>query len=373
MNTIKFIAICTLLTGASASFGHEPRQGQPMHVAAEQRDWGMAGEAKAVTRTITLRMSDAMRFTPARIEVKEGETVRLKLRNTGRLLHELVLGTPQELAEHAALMQQHPGMEHDEPYMVHVAPGKTGEILWTFNRAGEFEFACLIDGHYQAGMKGRIRVIAAKTGKDKPAATPAAATHQHGMHQNMQAGQPHGSMSGGMHGQSSASQPYAGEQQREIKALSGQDIQAYENGQGHGFAKAAELNGYPGPMHTLELANELKLSEEQRAQSQALLTQHKAEARRLGAELIAAERALDQAFASRNINAESLNQLTRTAGEKLAHLRAEHLQTHLAQTALLTPEQIERYKTLRGYGSAMPMQHDMQHHPMMEMNHGQHH
>lgn len=374
MNAIKFIAACAILTGANATFGHEPRQGQPMHAAtAEQKDWGIAGDAKQVRRTITLTMSDTMRFTPGRFEVRQGDTVRLRVRNAGKMQHELVLGTADELAAHAALMRKHPGMEHDEPYMVHVAPGKTGEILWTFNRAGEFEFACLIDGHYQAGMKGSIRVIAAKAGKDTPAAAPAAATHQHGMHQTMQASQPHGNMSGGMHGPSSAGQPYAGEQQREIKALSGQDIQAYENGQGHGFAKAAELNGYPGPMHTLELAKELKLSEAQRAQSQALLTQHKAEARRLGAELIAAERALDQAFASRSINAESLNQLTRTAGEKLAQLRAEHLQTHLAQTALLTPEQIERYQTLRGYGSTMPMQHDMKQHPMMEMNHGQHH
>ena len=89
----------------------------------------------------------------------------------------------------------------------------------------------------------------------REATAPAAATHQHGMHQTMQASQPHGNMSGGMHGPSSAGHAHAGEQQREIKALSGQDIQAYENGQGHGFAKAAELNGYPGPMHTLELAS----------------------------------------------------------------------------------------------------------------------
>lgn len=358
MNAIKLIAACAILTGASATFGHQPQQGKPMHVAvAEQTDWGIAGEAKQVRRTITLTMSDTMRFTPGRIEVRQGETVRLRVRNAGKMQHELVLGTATELAAHAALMLKHPGMEHDEPYMVHVAPGKTGEILWTFNRAGEFEFACLIDGHYQAGMKGSIRVIAAKAGKDMPATAPAAATPQHGMH-----------------GQSSAGQPYAGEQQREIKALSGQDIQAYEDGQGHGFAKAAELNGYPGPIHTLELASELRLSEAQRTQSQALLTQHKAAARRLGVELITAERALDQAFASRSIDTETLNQLTRAAGDKLAQLRAEHLQTHLAQTALLTPQQIERYKTLRGYGSAMPMQHDMmKQHPMMEMNHGQHH
>jgi uncharacterized cupredoxin-like copper-binding protein len=130
-----------------------------MHAAvAEQKDWGIAGAARQVRRTITLSMSDAMRFTPDRIEVRQGETVRLRVRNAGRVMHELVIGTPLELAAHAEMMLKHPGMEHDEPYMTHVAPGKTGEIIWTFNRAGEFEFACLIAGHFQAGMKGTINV-----------------------------------------------------------------------------------------------------------------------------------------------------------------------------------------------------------------------
>jgi uncharacterized cupredoxin-like copper-binding protein len=131
----------------------------PMHAAvAEQKDWGIASTARQVQRTITLNMTDAMRFTPDRIEVRQGETVRLRVRNSGRVMHELVIGTPQELAAHAEMMRKHPGMEHDEPYMTHVAPGKTGEIIWTFNRAGEFEFACLIAGHFQAGMKGTITV-----------------------------------------------------------------------------------------------------------------------------------------------------------------------------------------------------------------------
>lgn len=130
-----------------------------MHAAvAEQKDWGIAGQARQVQRTITLNMTDAMRFTPDRIAVRQGETVRLRVRNSGQVMHELVIGTPQELAAHAEMMRKHPGMEHDEPYMTHVAPGKTGEIIWTFNRAGEFEFACLIAGHFQAGMKGTITV-----------------------------------------------------------------------------------------------------------------------------------------------------------------------------------------------------------------------
>jgi Spy/CpxP family protein refolding chaperone len=163
---------------------------------------------------------------------------------------------------------------------------------------------------------------------------------------------------------SAAATPYAGEQQREIKALSAQEMTAYSEGMGHGLAKAAELNGYPGPMHVLELAKALELSDEQRTQSETLLQTHKAEARRLGAELIEAERALDQAFASHHIDAESLTRLTRVAAEKFAALRAEHMKTHLAQTALLTPQQIERYQTLRGYGSNMGMGMGMGHQNM---------
>ncbi len=126
----------------------------------EQKPWGIAGESNDVKRTIEIRMLDAMRFEPDRIDVRQGETVRLVLRNAGKTMHELVLGTKEELEAHAALMMRFPDMEHDEPYMAHVAPGRRGEIVWHFNRAGEFDFACLIAGHYQAGMVGRIRVSA---------------------------------------------------------------------------------------------------------------------------------------------------------------------------------------------------------------------
>jgi uncharacterized cupredoxin-like copper-binding protein len=119
-----------------------------------------AGAAKA-QRTIDVRMGDDMRFRPDRIEVREGETVRLRVRNSGRVMHELVIGTREELDAHAELMKKFPNMEHDEPWMAHVGPGRTGEIVWTFNRAGSFEFACLIAGHCQAGMRGAIVVNAA--------------------------------------------------------------------------------------------------------------------------------------------------------------------------------------------------------------------
>ena len=127
-------------------------------VVKEQKPWGIAGDRKAVKRTIEVRMADAMRYTPDRIEVRLGETVRFVHRNDGKVLHEFVIGTKKELEEHAALMRKHPGMEHDEPYMAHVGPGKTAEMIWTFNREGEFDFACLIPGHFEAGMVGKIIV-----------------------------------------------------------------------------------------------------------------------------------------------------------------------------------------------------------------------
>jgi uncharacterized cupredoxin-like copper-binding protein len=129
-------------------------------VRKEQKDWGIAGDARAAKRSVQVGMSDDMRFTPQRIEVRLGETVKFVVRNHGRQMHEFVIGTKAENARHAELMMKHPNMEHDEPWMVHVAPGKSGEIVWHFNRAGTFEFACLIAGHYQAGMVGTIAVSA---------------------------------------------------------------------------------------------------------------------------------------------------------------------------------------------------------------------
>lgn len=124
----------------------------------EQTDWGIGGEAAEVTRTIEVDMTDDMRFTPNRIDVKLGETVRIVAVNRGQVLHEIVIGSAQELAHHAELMKKHPNMAHDEPYMAHVDPGQKGDIVWVFNRPGTFEFACLIPGHFEAGMTGTIVV-----------------------------------------------------------------------------------------------------------------------------------------------------------------------------------------------------------------------
>jgi uncharacterized cupredoxin-like copper-binding protein len=127
-------------------------------VIKEQKEWGIAGDASAVTRNIEISMIDTMRFMPDQLNIKQGETVKLTIKNNGKVMHELVIGTKKELDDHAAMMKKHPNMEHDEPYMAHVEPSKSAEIIWTFNRTGTFDFACLLPGHYEAGMVGKIIV-----------------------------------------------------------------------------------------------------------------------------------------------------------------------------------------------------------------------
>lgn len=154
--------LAAALIGASFAAGahqgetHGKKDGP---VTKEQKEWGIAGDAKAVTRIVNIVMTDDMRFTPDRIEVRQGETVRFIHRNAGKVMHEFVLGTRKTNDEHAAMMLKYPGMEHDEPYMAHVGAGQVREIIWQFNRSGEFDFACLIAGHYQAGMVGKVKVV----------------------------------------------------------------------------------------------------------------------------------------------------------------------------------------------------------------------
>ncbi len=161
---MKFLvlAVSSFLVAAAPAQAHGDAHSKTAATAVrkEQKPWGIAGDAKAARRTIEVRMLDTMRFVPDRIAVRQGETVKFVVKNAGKVMHEFVIGTRKELDEHAALMVKFPGMEHDEPYMAHVAPGKTGVLVWNFNRAGEFDFACLIAGHYQAGMVGKIVVAA---------------------------------------------------------------------------------------------------------------------------------------------------------------------------------------------------------------------
>jgi uncharacterized cupredoxin-like copper-binding protein len=155
-------AVAATASRGARAHGPAPHKAGP--VRSEQKPWGIAGDARRIVRTVEVSMDDRMRFVPDRIEVVQGETLRLVLHNTGRLMHEWVLGTPAELDEHAALMARFPDMEHDGPWMAHVAPGRNGEIVWHFNRVGAFRFACLIAGHYQAGMTGRLDVLAPAKG-----------------------------------------------------------------------------------------------------------------------------------------------------------------------------------------------------------------
>ena len=120
--------------------------------------YGVPGKAAEVSRSIEVQAADNMRYTPAAVTARRGETVRFVVKNTGKLPHELVLGDVQSLKEHAEMMRRHPDMEHADPNMVKVAPGGTGTLIWKFTEAGTVEFACLIPGHYEAGMKGSVRV-----------------------------------------------------------------------------------------------------------------------------------------------------------------------------------------------------------------------
>lgn len=164
LHAIRRAAVAAAVAAAGVAahaHGDEQHPGRAAPAKKEQKAWGVAGDAKAAARTIAIAMGDDMRFTPSDISVRQGETVRFVLANNGRMLHEMVIGDRKTLDEHAALMTRFPNMEHDEPYMAHVGAGKKGELLWTFNRAGVFEFACLVAGHYQAGMVGRIAVAGA--------------------------------------------------------------------------------------------------------------------------------------------------------------------------------------------------------------------
>jgi uncharacterized cupredoxin-like copper-binding protein len=154
-------AIAVSLVSATGAPAHDDKD----HVKKEERQadghaaaLGKPGDPRKVTRNVEVEMNDTMRFRPDSIRVKRGETIRFIVRNTGKLKHEMVLGTIKELKEHAELMRKFPEMEHADPNQVNVDPGKTGELVWQFTKAGTFDFACLVPGHFEAGMVGKVRV-----------------------------------------------------------------------------------------------------------------------------------------------------------------------------------------------------------------------
>lgn len=147
--------------------------------------------------------------------------------------------------------------------------------------------------------------------------------------------------------------PYSGQESREIKALSGEEVTALLAGQGMGLAKAAELNGYPGPLHVLENASALKLSELQKKRTEALFASMQAKAKELGTALVDEERRLDRMFRAHTVSREGLASALARIGALQAELRGAHLEAHLAQRDILTAHQNAEYTRLRGYGSGV--------------------
>ena len=156
------LAASFVISGNALAHGDKHPKKEAKAISTEEKEFGREGDPKKVTRTVRIDMSDKMRFNPAQLTVKQGDIVKFEVKNSGKIMHELVLGTMKDLKEHAETMRKHPGMEHDEPYMAHVAPGKTETIVWHFTKAGEFNYGCLVAGHFEAGMLGKLTVTAAK-------------------------------------------------------------------------------------------------------------------------------------------------------------------------------------------------------------------
>ncbi|AYF03815.1 MULTISPECIES: cupredoxin family protein [Paracoccus] len=153
MKSLMLIGAVALLPSFALAAGtHSGGHDHPMGAPATD------GDMKSVAVTMRETEDGAMVFEPKELSFKAGETVRLVITNKGELEHEFVMDTIEANAEHKELMEKFPEMEHDDPNAVRLQPGETGEILWTFKNAGEFEFACLMMGHYESGMHGPITV-----------------------------------------------------------------------------------------------------------------------------------------------------------------------------------------------------------------------
>lgn len=149
---IAALAALTLSTAALADAGHSH---------GDDRAYGEPGDPKKPARTIQITMREAdgkMVFIPNKIDIRKGEQVKFAIRNNGELDHEIVVGTLDENLKHMAEMMKNPDMEHDDPNAKRLAPKQTGDIVWKFTNAGEFDFSCLIPGHREAGMSGTIIV-----------------------------------------------------------------------------------------------------------------------------------------------------------------------------------------------------------------------
>jgi uncharacterized cupredoxin-like copper-binding protein len=156
LTLLLVVALGTAMTQGVSS--HEPANRKSPPIATE---YGMPGNARDVQRTVDISLLDTMRIQPAQLAVRQGETVRLRIRNTGAVAHEFVLGTKEEIVEHRDMMRRMPTKMHDEANAVGVAPGGTADVIWRFSKPGTFLYACLVPGHWEAGMQGTVTVSAA--------------------------------------------------------------------------------------------------------------------------------------------------------------------------------------------------------------------
>lgn len=148
----SFFLVAALLAASAATAAGKHGGGH------DESPIGEPGVAAKASRTIQVDAADSMRFTPALVTVKKGETIRFVVTNSGKVPHEFSLGTEKELKEHYEVMKKFPGMEHDEANKISLKPGQKGEVIWRFTKGGVVDFACLHPGHYDAGMKGQVKV-----------------------------------------------------------------------------------------------------------------------------------------------------------------------------------------------------------------------
>jgi uncharacterized cupredoxin-like copper-binding protein len=156
---LRMAVVAAAFVSAGAALAASEHAGHAQHM--ETYSTGEPADAKKPARIVQVSMTEAngkMLFAPAKIEVRKDEQIKFVLRNGGQLDHEFVLGTTEENLKHAASMAKNPDMEHDDPNARKLDPNKTGDLVWKFSKAGEFEFACLIPGHREAGMVGTIVV-----------------------------------------------------------------------------------------------------------------------------------------------------------------------------------------------------------------------
>lgn len=159
-----WLLVCVALplaVGVGASWAHDQaaREQDAAHsIASQGASFGELGAAKDITRIVVIHMFDAMRFSPAALTFAQGETVRLHIVNEGKLPHEFVLGTRQEIDEHEDMMRKMPGMVHADASSVNVASGMSADVVWKFSQPGNFLYACLVPGHHEAGMQGVVTV-----------------------------------------------------------------------------------------------------------------------------------------------------------------------------------------------------------------------